>query len=267
MQRRQVLALVTAASASVAGCPSSGPSAGPDSTTRSLGETAESSDGTTVTVRDVTLRRLIPSTSVGSATHIDVACPESHQFAVVDVEATGPDGGSVVDDVSMALEVDGTRYPKPDQHWYWAIGGSDDRPGKPAFPVPVAEASAAAVVWSREDGDVARWAVPTEAVDALGRAPAFRVTDFRTPNTIGRNEPVEASFTVANRGSRNGRFVTEFGAGPISDHPETTVAVPTDDERTVTNTLTPHTDSDTEEIEVTLDWGCDQRVHTVTVSD
>lgn len=266
MRRRHVLVLASTATTSIAGCLESRTPTGSDGHSRSMGETAEADDGTTVTVRDVTVRRLIPSTSVGSATHVDVACLPGRQFAVVDADATGPDGSADVDDVRLALEVDGTRYPRPDEHWYWANIGPDERPGVPAYPAPIAEASEAAVVWSRPDGDPARWPLADATVETLARAPSFEVTALRAPDSMRRDDSIEAEFTVANRGERDGRFVAEFGAGPLSDHPERTVAVPTEAERTVSERFSPHTTEDTDEIAVTLDWGCGRRVRRVTVT-
>jgi hypothetical protein len=240
----------------------------PGERTLALGETHEARDGTTVTVNDVRVRKLIRSTSVGSSTHIDVACLEDSQFAVADAEATDGDGNSVLDDARFAIEVDGTRYPRPDENWYWAFPpGSHERPGVPAFAVPIEDVSTAAVVWFPEDEEPVRWTVPAETVGSLGRAPRFSVCTLDVPDSISRDDSFEASFTVANAGDRDGAFVAEFGAGGVSDHGEAHVSVPAGSERNYTKRMDPNYPDGTEEIEVTLAWGCGRLDWTVSVTE
>lgn len=229
-----------------------------------VGETHEAPDGTTVTVRDVRVRKLLRSTSVGSPTHVDVACLPDHQFAVVDAEATDAAGDPILPDVRFALVADGVRYPRPDRHWYWAVPpGSHDRPGFPAFPVPVADAAGAAVVWRRDPP--VRWTLPADTVEQFGRAPAFAVRSFETPDAVARGGVFEVAFAVANAGGRDGRFVAELGAGVISDHDEVVVDVPHGTERTFAETVDPVYVEEADEVGVTFDWGCGRLRRTVRV--
>lgn len=294
MQRRQALALVGSAVIPFAGClgnrgssPTDSPvgtsggtvetesSNGSPSPTPServetieMGESYETADGRIVTVQDVSLRKLIRSTSVGSSNHIDVACLDGHQFAVVDVDALDTHGNSILEDVRFSLEIDDERFPRDDQHWYWAIPpGLHDWPGIPAFPAPITDASSAFVLWLRETAPPVRWRVPTDTVDRFSWAPAFAVQSVEVPETVSRGSVFDASVTVANTGDRDGRFVTEFGAGPISDHGEITVDVPAGTEKTHTEQLNPHYPESADEIDVTLNWGCDRTTQTVTVTD
>jgi hypothetical protein len=286
MHRRQVLTTVCISALPFAGCLDSGAPPATDartstsgrsdtptptpSTDRTLavGETYESAEGTTVTVEDVRVRKLVRSTSAGSPTHVDVACLDGHQFAVVDVEAADAEGDSILEDIRLFLAVDGGRYPQADQHWYWAFPpGSYARPGLPAVPVPPTAATDAAIVWSRDADPVVRWNLSSETVNALGRSPAFTVRSFETPDSARRGTSFEATFTVANTGERDGHFTTEFGAGPISDHGEVTIEVPPGAERTHSGRLDPHYPESRDEIDVTLDWGCDRRRRTVAVTD
>lgn len=264
LPRRKVLRCLAGGVLPLSGCLS----AGTANRTLEVGESYESEGGRTVTVRGVQVRRLIRSTSVGSATHIDVAWLAGHQFAVVDAEATGADGTSVLSDVQFALEVDGVQYPRPDQHWYWAFPpGSHDRPGRPAFPAPVTDATDGAIVWRRENEPSVRWTLPSETVEQFERAPSFTVRSFDAPDSVSRGDSFDAAFTVTNTSEHDGRFVAEFGAGPISDHGEVAMPVSAEAGRTHAGIMDPHYPRNASEIQVTLDWGR-KRVHrTVTVTE
>lgn len=268
MRRRRFVALASASALPVAGCIDSDWPQGESDGQQGVGEPYESSDGTTVTVQDVSVRKLVRSTSVGSATHVDVACLVDHQFAVVETEATDPDGRSIRTDVRLPLEVDGERYPRNDQHMYWAIPpGSYDRPGHPAIAVPITDATDAAALWLRDDGDPVRWMLSAGTVATFGRAPAFEIEAFDTPDAVRPGDPVDASFTVANTGDRDGRLIAEFGAGPISDHDEVVFDVPAGGDRTYTDSLNAGTPEDAAELRVTLERGCDRLHRTVPVRD
>lgn len=286
MKRRQVLALVSTVAVSVSGCLSSDGSQTTDSPTATsedsetptpttssdktltLGASFEASNGQTVSVRDVRVRKLIRSTSVGSPTHIDVACLNDHQFAITEAEATDGDGNSILSDIRFALDVDGVQYPQDDQHWYWAFPpGSHDRPGLRAFPAPITDATEAAIVWLRDDAPSVRWRVPPETIGLLGQSPTFTVGSFETPDSVSRGESFKATFTVANTGERDGHFITEFGAGPLSDHGEVTIDVPAGTEQTYSGMMDPHYSDDADEIDVSLDWGCDRMHRTVSVTN
>lgn len=286
MKRRRVLSLVSTAAFPIAGCLGSTESAdtdtptgtsegsNPSSTTPAsdrilaVGDTYDSSNGPSVGVRDVRIRKLIRSTSVGSSTHIDIACLEAHQFAIAEAEATDADGNSILSDVRFALAVDGVQYPQDDQHWYWALSpGSNDRPGLPAFPAPITDATNAAIVWLRDGAQSVRWKLPPETVRSLGQPSTFSVRSFETPDSVDRGEAFEAAFAVANTGERDGHFIAEFGAGPISDHGEVTVEVPAGTEQTYAGTIDPHYPEGTDTLDVTLDWGCNRLHRAISVTD
>lgn len=276
MNRRQFLVMTGGLLTAFSGCSGSGTAPATSTSTQTpstdttldIGETYESPKGRMVTVRDVQIERLIRSTSVGSSTHIDVAWLENHQFAVVEAEATGPNGDSILTDIQFRLEIDDEQYQVENQHWYWAFPpGSNEPPGHPAFPAPISDATSGAIVWFRDADSKVRWKLPSETVDVLGQAPSFTVRSFDAPDSVSRGEAVEASFTVANTGERDGRFITEFGAGPISDHGEVTIDVPAGTEQTHTGLLDPHYSDDTTEIQVTLNWGRERLHRTVTVTD
>lgn len=243
------------------------PTSAPD-TTLDVGETFESPDGRVVTIRNVRIERLIRSTSGGSSTHIDVAWLKNHQFAVVEAEATGPNSDSILTDIQFVLEIDDKQYPTEGQNWYWAFPpGSTKRPGHPAFPAPISDAASGAIVWRRDTDSRVRWNLSSETVDVLGRAPSFTLRSFDTPDSVSRGDSFEAAFTVANTGDRAGRFIAEFGAGPISDYTEAAIAVPAGAEQTHTGMLDPHYSDDTTELQVSLDWGHKRRDRTIQVTD
>lgn len=268
--RRDALHLLAAGAVPLSGCPAS-PVPPTTSTERvptlDFGETHEFPDGTTATVRDVRVERLIRSYSVGSPTHVDVAWLPDHQFAVVEADVAPSDDPRELEP-RFALDVDGTRHPRGDRRRYRALPpGSHKRPGLPALPVPVAEASVASVVRLRDGEPAARWPLPPGTVDDLGGAPAFVVRSLDVPESIRRGRHFDASFTVANTGGRTGRFLAEFGVGAISDHGEVATTVPAGGGRTYTASLDPYAVGDVDETTVTLDWGRERLERRVTVTD
>lgn len=189
---------------------------------------------------------------------------DGYQFAVTDLVLSGPadDLGS---DIPLALEVDGTQYPLPEQHWYWTFSpgtgmGSEER--QPAYPAPITDARSASIVWLREEP--VHWRLPTETVAQLNNAPAFEIVSLTVPDSVTRGSSFDASVTVRNTGA-DGRFLTEFGAGPISDHGEVSFTVPSGSERTVTETMHPYYSEGASSVDVHLNWGKERLTRTVTV--
>jgi hypothetical protein len=239
----------------------------PGERTLALGETYEASDGTTVTVNDVRVRKLIRSrSSAGSPTHVDVACEADRQFAVIEADAEDGDGNSILWDLRFALEMDGDLYSEDGQAGAFQSWSSDPQE-VPALPVPVQGVSTAAVVWLPENDPPVRWTIPAETVGSLGHAPRFSVCSLDVPDSISRGDSFEASFAITNTGGRDGTFVAEFGAGGISDHGEAIVPVPAGSVRSYTETMDPNYPDGTEEIEVTLAWGCGRLDWTVSVTE
>lgn len=288
--RRDVLRAVAAGAVGLAGCTTTPSTSGPDGRSPSdertpatgtpaaattstaeeplpVGETYRSPrNGTSVTVREVVVTKQTGSTSVGSSTHVDVACVPGHQFVTLDVVATDGSGDSVLSDLRFAVTVDGVAYPEPGDHWYWSFPRpTTERPGKPAVAVPVAEASDATAVLRRDDGPDVRWRLGTETVARLARAPSFAVESFAAPDAVERGSHYDVTFTVANDGDRDGRFLAEVGGGPLSDHPEVGVPVPAGGRRTVTETVAPGYPERATALDATLEWGCGSLVRSVRV--
>ncbi len=235
-----------------------------------MGETFESQTGQTVTVHDVYVRKHIRSTSVGSPTHIDVACVDGYQFAVVDVEATDSDGNSVLEDIRFAIDLDDVRYPRPEQQWYWAFpeGTYKGEGAKlPAFAIPVDEAQTGSVVMPAGSNPPVRWKLPKRTVDAFEKSPEFKLQSLSVPDSVGKDEGFTASFTVRNTGEKGGQFIAEFGAGEISDYGEVSVAVSQGSETSHSIWVEPtYYPENADEVEVTLDWGCSRVDRAVTVN-
>lgn len=264
--RRRVLGLLGSSTTLLAGSSSLTGTSPADTTTGaealSLGETYDDGSGAAMTVQDVTVHRLVRSTTAGSSTHVDVAWLENPQFAVVEADATGVEGPP-----EFTLDVDGTRYPDEGHHTYRAYppGVDAGESGRVAIPVPIRDAESARVVWPQSDGPDASWRLPTAAVERFGRAPDFSVRSFAVPDSVSRGAAFEASFTVENTGDPAGQFVAEFGAGSLSDFDEVTVTVTVGEGRTHTARVEPHYPESADSIDAVLDWGAARLKKSVTV--
>lgn len=238
--------------------PTPSPTAPPSGdTTLEMGETFEGSSGVTETVEAVRVEKLIRTATL-SGVHIDVAWYRDDQFGVVDV----------LEDPTREfhLRLDGALYPLPQQMVYRATPpGSHGFTGNPAFRIPVERYDEGAVVWRRPNDDLVEWTVPAETLAQFATQPAFQIRAFEAPESVSKGEAFYASFTVANTGDRDGRFITEFGAGPISDHGEVVVDVPVGETRTERAPMEPYYSEDAESVDVVLDWGKERLTRTVEV--
>jgi len=191
-------------------------------TNLSVGETYETEDGMPYSVRDVHIHRSIRTTSVGSGSHLDMAWLSDHQFAVVETDLPTPDSG-----LNFHLSVDGTKYPTEGQHWYWAIPpDSWNPPGFPTFPAPITDATDAAIVWNREGKPTVRWQLSPATIKQFNRPPAFEIPTFDVPDSVQSGDTFDVTFTVENVSEYDGRFLFEFGAGPVSDFGESVIDLP-----------------------------------------
>ena len=228
-----------------------------------IGEEFESENGSSVRIDDIYISGLIQSFSVGSPTHVGIACLAGHQFAVVDISATDSNGDSIVEDLNISIELDGERYPTRDNESYWSITPKFSvQEQLPAFPVPVIEAKSGAIIWERANDEPVRWDLPEETVEQFGLSPDFSVTGLTTPGTVARGDNFEATFTVKNNGQKTEYFMAEFGHDTRIDSTEVLLEVPKGEQRSYTKLIKPqyseNEDESEEEIKVILDWGCDQ---------
>jgi hypothetical protein len=260
MDRRQYLATAGGfAALGLAGCTDQlpagtgdagdGPTPTGDPTTTPTDEPASGTPamlragGYTVTLASPRVR---PSVRV-AGDHVDVMAEAATQYLVLDVKAEG----TALDEVPLSAVADGTTVA---ERGSFVGRPRSQRDGPMAFPVPVDSYDSAAVVLDA-DGESDRWAAPEGIVATLGAAPTFEVESLDVPDRVSYGDSFEASFTAANRGDREARFLAEFGHGLISDVGEVELTVPLDERRTHTQRIDPPYGDRTETIPVVLDWG------------
>ena len=259
----------TAATTSTAGTTSAG-----DAETLDLGESFDTSDGRTVTVRAVRVRRFVLTWGV----HVDPVALAGRQFVVADVSVESGNAGTTAtpaypggDNLRQQFRVglDGERYPETDRVFRVLPRSDDPDRVRLGFPVPApATADRGAVVWTGgSDVPAARWTLTDDHRRALANPPAFEVRAFEIPDEVERGTEFEATVTVANTGSSNGTFLAELGATTISDTPEIRVDVPAGQTVTARRTVDPYYPEDAAELTVVLNWGVDRLRRTASVVD
>lgn len=194
-------------------------------------------------------------------THVDVRAKPDMQFLVLTASSDGPAIDElplsvVADGVPVVQQVSSVRHPDSETNSEETV----------TVPVPVDEYDTVAFVLEA-GGESDRFAVPDSVVTALGTAPEFTVESFDVPASVTHGDTFEASFTVANDGTRDARFLTEFGHGQASDTGEVSVAVPAGEQRTHTGTIEPHYGPESDVVPVVLDWGLDRRRIDVAIED
>lgn len=270
MDRRRYLATVgSLAGLGLAGCtdrfPAPDGDSGDDPTNTPTDDpTTPTDEPTPMTLQagDYTLSldspRVRPSVRV-AGTHVDVRVAADSQYLVLYADAER----TAIDDLPLSVVADGTTV--ADSPVF--VGRPETRRAGPvAFPVPVDTYDSAAVVLDA-DGESDSWDVPDDIVTTLGSAPVFEVESLDVPDSVSHGDSFEASFTVANRGDREARFLAEFGHGLISDVGEVEVTVPIDEQRTHTERIDPPYSDNTDSIPVVLDWGVARRRVDVAVDN
>lgn len=268
-RRRYLEATVGLAAVALAGCASSGPDDPPgdgqgtapastatvtDSHTPTPtpagtgpgGETLRAGDAA-VTITDPRVRPSIRHAGV----HVDVRASPDAQYLVVDAETEG----TPVTELRLSLGTSGPRR-TAGATAVGRTGGGES--ATVAFEVPVESYETASLVLKAGE-EAASWPIPEAQRRNLGRAPAFSVEALDVPDEVRHGEPFEASFTVANEGDREARFLAEFGHGLVSDTGEVAVQVPAGERRTHVGGIEPYYESDPETVPVILDWGLDRR--------
>lgn len=207
----------------------------------------------TVTVTNPRVRASIRDAGV----HVDVSAERGSQFLLLDAET----GSTRLKQLPARVVADGD----PITDRLSLVGRPDSKTaGTIGFPLPVSEYESVAVVLEADD-ESTRWRVPDDVVETLARAPEFDVGNIDAPNSVPSGETFEASFTVANDGSRDARFLAEFGHTLLSDTGEVEVTVPAGDSRTYTSPINPYCENNVTEIPLILDWGIEAHHATVAV--
>ena len=239
----------------------------PRPTTCEAGESFQTADDRTVTVRSIRVQK----TALVQGTHLDPVTERRRQFVVADVSvsdaenlrdlAVGTVFGVVADGERLDAEV---RYPVVP-----ASGDLDVHGTLVGFLVPAPlDADTAAIAWyGYSDDPQMQWSLGDRCLDALARPPEFEVRGFETPDKVHRHSEFETTLTVANVGSGDGTFVAELGATTISDTPEVFVEVPKGETVTAKRTVDPYYLEDADELTVVLNWGEDRLKRTVKIAD
>lgn len=229
--RRDVLAaLGSTVVAPTAGCVgSSGP------TTAEMGESGPASDLTVANPR-------LQWNAVYSGAERDLAlAAPGAQFLVVEVRAAGYGPKVSFFDVvrdDAHLDVDEV-----------ALSGDPEHAnGRVAFPVPVAPAESASVVYEERGRSPTRWRVPPDVVAQFDATPEFEVESM----SVTAGGVVEAR--VRNRGDRDGTFRATVAVDAEAPTRRLAVAVPMDATRTAT---APLPDRGGDSTSVRVDWGFD----------
>jgi len=257
MDRRRYLATVGGLAAlGLAGCTDQLSPAADDADDPTTTPTDDPTPGTPVTLGageetvGLAAPRVRPSIRV-AGTHVDVRAEADGQYLVLRADSER----TAIDDLRLSVVADGTTVAETPTF----VGRPESRRNGPvAFPVPVAAYDSVAVVLE-SDGESDGWDAPDDVVAPLGAAPTFRVESLDVPERVSHGDSFEASFTVANRGDREARFLAEFGHGLISDVGEVELTVPVDGQRTHTQRIDPPYGDDTDSIPVVFDRGVARR--------
>lgn len=236
-----------------------------------IGEQFETNDGRAVRISQPAVHPSVVTVEYVAGTHYyeRVAAAPNGQYLVFSVSTEGFDlptdnQKTLAEpiDVPLAVRVGGDRYREP-------IPVERDRRAdrdRIAIPVPVVETTDAAIVWEREDGPSPEWKLEPPVTGALGAAPQFRVESISVPEEVPYGESFPVEITVANRGDRDGRFLTTLGAKQGSlGVPETSWTVAAGERRTVTGVVSPEYFDGTDSVRVVFDWGTGRETRTVSV--
>lgn len=190
--------------------------------------TAYETDEFAVTVSDLAVRHGM--VTFGSV-HPDPLWESGAQFLLATVSVTGE-----VDPANLRVTATAdTLSERPDRYYGFAPDASASVQPL-GFVVPTDPApTEAAVVW--HGPRTVRWPVPDELVRALGRAPDFSLKDVSVPESARPGGTLDVTFTVANDGARDGRFLAELGNAAMSDQPEIELAVPAGETVTATRSV------------------------------
>lgn len=226
--------------------------------TASMGESV-SAGGTTVTVSEPQVRKIIYTPDAPPSHHVYPAGDTQSQFLTVAVETDGTDPT----DLSLRPVLDDT----PRSLGVYKISGDSGQRDRIGFQVPVESIARGVIEWQTPSGQRHRWALPDSEVAALGASPQFAVEAFDVPGELERDERFSATVTVRNTGERDGRFlghVIDEGASsvPFAGPFEVPVATGETVTREITGTEVRRDPGETTAI---LDWGLGTSSESLTV--
>ncbi|WP_338729487.1 hypothetical protein [Haladaptatus sp. DJG-WS-42] len=229
-------------------------------TTLSLGETATSSDGVTVTISEPQVRKIIYTPDVGGGTHKRPAGETNAQFLGFDVETAETE----ISSLEFTPVLDGTRTESK-------VYRTDFVPGQStrlSLLVPVQAVESGAIEWTVSADEQYRWTLPDAVLTKLAKSPEFE-TEFSVPESIPRGDSFTASIDVTNTGDRDGRFlavVLDQGAGSLPLVPKFTFPVSIGE--TVSRELSGEAvRTDSSEMTAIFDWGLERQTASFAVTD
>jgi len=226
-----------------------------------LGESAESRDGTPVTVSAARIRKIVYSVDVGTMVHPFPGGDAEAQFLVADVSTA--DGGDV-STLPLAVTLDGDVV-ADDAYRIEPTPGAN---GALAFRVPVSAPAAGAVEWRPSPERRYRWTLLESVLTTVGRSPTFAVRRFDVPDAIERGARFTATLEVENVGDRDGHFlavVYDQGSGSVPLVTKFAFEVQTGE--SVTRELSGGAvEGDRSNVTAVLDWGVDRREASFAVS-
>jgi len=233
----------------------------PTLTTLSLGDTATSSNGVSVTISEPEVYKIIFSPREGSSVHMDPVGNDSSQLLVFSVLTDGAD----ITTIELAPIIDENRYERKNH----SKDFDPENAGKIGLQIPIVEAEEAAIEWRTSSEEQFRWTLPKSILEGLRNSPKFEVTRFEVPDEIKSGSVFTGSVTVTNTGSRDGRFtamvVNEGSTSiPLLSKFSTRISI---DETITEEFMGREIEEESSEISAVLDWGINSKRSTFTVTD
>lgn len=222
--------------------------------------------GDTVTVEGVDLELGALSLQSSFVEHLwpswDAEAPNEGLYAVLPVQASA-EAMPLYDDPPLQAVVDGDR---------WRDGGptvaamDDEAPVRFAIPVPTGSDVDDVTIAIEDAGRTRHFPLRDHLLSTLQDPPSFAVTP-NVPDTAPADDPVTFSVTVENTGASRGTLALAVTHDNIYDNYWTrTISVDPGTERTASfepSVAVPGDDG----IEISLDWGLDRMVKTVTATN
>lgn len=231
------------------------------SRTLSMGETATSSAGVSVTISAPQVRKIIYTPDVDSIAHSYPAGTPDSQFLTVSISAQGKNFTTL----RLAPVIDETRFESQLYRHSHTPGGS----GLLGFQVPIIQTRSGAIEWQPSAAEQYRWELPESVVSDLGSSPRFSVKQFDAPDSIERGDRFTAHLTVTNTGDRDGRFLAVvLSEGPSSVPLVNSFTVPVPMGETATRDISGReVEVERSSMTAILDWGITEQRDTFSIPE
>lgn len=208
------------------------PTSTPSQVSLAVGEPYRTADSWTVTVENVSVQASIVEFR---SAHPAPVYTDEGQFVTADVVVDDVTGNAP-DPAGLRIFVRTPTLDRSTRRYVAAKTNEDDVRQRVGFPVPLsAPPRAGAIVWVPDTGPTVRWQLPARTLQAIPKAPKFRLRAFGVKDIAG--DMVEVTLTVENASEYDGTFRAELGDQAFSDQPEIAVEVPADESVTVTRRI------------------------------